>query len=179
MVPMEVLGVQIEASSGLPLVLLREVEDPHRVLPISVGHAEAVAIAIGLKGVEVERPLTHDLLAELLESTRTDLTEAVVTDLRDGTYYAELHLRAPGGDKTVSSRPSDAIALAVRVSAPLYADEDVLADNAVHVVVSDADEEGEAVDAEEVVDEFRSFLESIDPEDFAEEGPAGPPEEES
>lgn len=165
MVLVEIFGLQIEASSGLPLVLLREVDEPHRILPIFIGGPEALAIARGLQGVTAERPLTHDLLIDLLERTGSRIDEVAVTELRDRTFIAELRLDGPTGHRVVSSRPSDAIALAVRVGAPVYASEDVLDEaGAVLQEGTISDEPEEAI--EETVEEFREFLEGLTPSDF-------------
>jgi bifunctional DNase/RNase len=165
MVLVEIFGLQIEASSGLPLVLLREVDEPHRILPIFIGGPEALAIARGLQGVTAERPLTHDLLIDLLERTGSRIDEVAVTELRDRTFIAELRLDGPSGHRVVSSRPSDAIALAVRVGAPVYASEDVLDEaGAVLQEGTISDEPEEAI--EEAVEEFREFLEGLKPSDF-------------
>lgn len=187
MVPVEVFGVQIEATTGSPLVLLREVADPHRVLPIFVGGPEAFAIAVGLEGLEVERPLTHDLLADVMARTDTHLDDVMVTELREGTFFAELHLRGPDGLHTVASRPSDAIALAVRMHAPVFAAEDVLAEaGAMLQVVADTGDDTDAEDtdgdgerdrpSEQAIDEavgvFRSVLDGVDPADFGDAGEA-------
>jgi uncharacterized protein len=177
MVLVEIFGLQIEASSGAPLVLLREVDDPHRLLPIFIGGSEALAIARGLQGVTADRPLTHDLLVQLLERTGNRLEDVAVTDLRDGTFFAELRLEGRGGRRIVTSRPSDALALAVRVGAPVYASEAVLDEAGAVLQTEDGDEaEASSVSApvaEEVVEEFRGFLENIDPSDFLEAGGGG------
>ena len=140
MVLVEIFGLQIEASSGAPLVLLREVDDPHRLLPIFIGGSEALAIARGLQGVTADRPLTHDLLVQLLERTGNRLEDVAVTDLRDGTFFAELRLEGRGGRRIVTSRPSDALALAVRVGAPVYASEAVLDEAGAVLQTEDGDE---------------------------------------
>jgi bifunctional DNase/RNase len=157
MVEMEVIGVRVEMSDSQPIVLLRELEGRHRVLPIFIGPPEATAIALALDGVETPRPMTHDLMKELLDQLHAEVARIVVTDLIDQTFYAAIQLQV--GDQTheVSSRPSDAIALAVRVGATVYASESVL-DEAAQAV--------EEVDSEAVVDEFRQFLDSVDPDDF-------------
>ena len=170
----EIFGLQIEASTRAPLVLLREVDDPHRVLPIFIGGPEALAIARGLQGVTADRPLTHDLLVQLLERTGNRLEDVAVTDLRNGTFFAELRLDGRSGRRVVTSRPSDALALAVRVGAPVYASEAVL--DEAGAVLQSADDEGEAAATaagsvpEEVVEEFRGFLENLEPADFLEGG---------
>jgi bifunctional DNase/RNase len=180
MVLVEIFGLQIEASSGAPLVLLREVDDPHRLLPIFIGGSEALAIARGLQGVTADRPLTHDLLVQLLERTGNRLEDVAVTDLRDGTFFAELRLEGRSGRRVITSRPSDALALAVRVGAPVYASEAVLdeAGAVLQTADGDEDEEGAAAEvtgpaAEEMVEEFRGFLEHLDPSDFLEGGGEG------
>lgn len=162
MVEMELIGVRVELPSNVPIVVLREKEGDRRVLPIFIGGPEASAIAFALDGVEPPRPLTHDLVVLLLEDLSVSLERVLVTELRDSVFFAELHLRAPDGVHVVSCRPSDAIAVAVRVGAPLFASDEVLAD-AGHVPA----EEPEEVEPEDVVEQFREFIESVDPDDFA------------
>ncbi len=159
MIPVEVLTVQVEERTGLPVVLLRELVDPHRVMPIFVGESEALAIALGLDGTESARPLTHDLLAALLGRTGARLDEVAVTEVRNGTFYAELRLSGAMGEHTVSSRPSDALALALRVDAPVVVAEAVLDETGLIQV-----EEGDVIDAE--IEEFRAQLDDLNPEDF-------------
>jgi bifunctional DNase/RNase len=174
MVLVEIFGLQIEAASGAPLVLLREVDDPHRLLPIFIGGSEALAIARGLQGVTADRPLTHDLLVQLLERTGNRLEDVAVTDLREGTFFAELHLQGRDGRRVVTSRPSDALALAVRVGAPVYAAEAVLDEAGAVLQTADDALEGPDVEGptgpalEEALEEFRGFLEEVDPADFLE-----------
>jgi bifunctional DNase/RNase len=145
----------------VPIVLLRETEGDRRVLPIFIGSPEATAIAFALERVETPRPMTHDLLKNLLEELDVSVERVVVTELRDSTFYAEIHLRRNGQSHTVSSRPSDAIALAVRCSAPLFASEELL-DEVGQEPPAEPEEE-----AEEIIDEFRDFIERVNPEDFA------------
>jgi uncharacterized protein len=159
MVEMELLGVRVELPSNAPIVLLREREERQRVLPIFIGGPEATAIALALEGVKTPRPMTHDLLKGVLDELGVSLQRIVVTELRDGTFYAELHLEVAGQPHHVSSRPSDAIALAVRTGSPIFAEEAVLAEAA--AAVSDEQE------PEEVVKQFREFIDSVNPEDFA------------
>src|SRR5215471_11287863 len=123
MVEMEVIGVRVEMSDNQPIVLLRELEGRHRVLPIFIGPPEATAIALALDGVETPRPMTHDLMKSLLDELGAVVQKIVVTELIDSTFYALIHIET--GDRTleVSSRPSDAIALAVRLGAPIFAEE--------------------------------------------------------
>jgi bifunctional DNase/RNase len=159
---MELLGVRLEIPANAPVVLLRE-QTGQRVLPIYIGPEEAKAIALALEGVVPPRPLTHDLLRDTLAALGADVTRVSVTELRDRTFYAELELRLNGQTVRVSSRPSDAIALAVRVDAPIYASEQVLDEAA-----SPPEEpEGDPEEQEQIVDEFREFIDQVNPDDFA------------
>jgi len=142
-------------------VLLREVDGQHRTLPIFIGGPEATAIAFALEGVETPRPMTHDLLKDVLEALGANLEQVLVTELREATFYAELHVRTPNGTRVVSSRPSDAIALAARTGTAIFCSESVL-DEAAYPPDDEAPEE-----AEEVVEQFREFIDSVNPEDFA------------
>lgn len=155
------LGVRIELPSNVPIVLLRECSDAARLLPIFIGAPEATAIALALSGVITPRPMTHDLLCKVLEDLSADLDRVVVTELRERTFYAELHLVRDGEKIVVSSRPSDAIALAARTGTPIYADEAVIDEAGYAEGVPDGGER-----AEEVVEQFKEFIESVSPEDF-------------
>jgi bifunctional DNase/RNase len=157
---MELVGVRVEVPANTPMVLLQEQAGERRLLPIMIGSAEASAIHYALEGVEPPRPLTHDLLVIVLESLGASLERVVVSALREHTFYAELHLITASGTKVISCRPSDAIALAVRVEAPLFADESVL-DEAGQPASVEAEDE-----AEEIIDEFVDFLDSVNPDDF-------------
>ena len=159
---MELLGVRLELPANAPVVLLREQDGERRVLPIYIGPEEARAIAIALEGVSTPRPMTHDLMRDLLAGANVTVTSITVTELRESTFFAEIELETAAGTVKVSSRPSDAVALAVRVDAPIFASEQVLADAAMP-----AAEEGEEEEQEEVVDQFREFLDQVNPEDFA------------
>lgn len=161
MVEMELVGVRVELPTNAPIVLLRETEGDHRLLPIFIGGPEATAIAFALENVETPRPMTHDLLKNVLDDLGVRVERIVVTELRESTFYAELHLASNGGKHTVSSRPSDAIALAVRTGTPIFAAEGVL-DEAGY---PSTEEEGEEQD--EVVEQFREFIDKVNPEDFA------------
>lgn len=156
-VALELVGVRIELPTNQPIVLLREVAGT-RYLPIWIGAVEATAIAFALEGVEPDRPLTHDLLQLITDSLDVTVRQVTVTELKDGIFYADLVLTPPGGeDVIVSARPSDAIALAARTKAPLFASAEVLEE--VGVEIRDEGEEDE-------VARFRAFLEDINPEDF-------------
>lgn len=160
MIPLELVGVRVEIPANTPMVLLREQEGRHRLLPIYIGSPEASAIHYALEGVEPPRPLTHDLFLLTLDELGAEVTKVVVTEMRDRTYYAELHLASPAGDKVISCRPSDAIALAVRCAAPLFADESLI-DEVGQEPPSEPEDE-----AEEIIDEFKDFIENVSPEDF-------------
>jgi bifunctional DNase/RNase len=160
---MELLGVRLELPANAPVVLLREQAGERRVLPIYIGPEEARAIALSLEGVSTPRPMTHDLFRDVLGAIEVSIVRITVTDLRESTFFAEIELRTSSGDLvTVSSRPSDAVALAVRVDAPIFAAESVLAEAAMP-----APEEGEEEEQEEIVDQFRQFIDEVNPEDFA------------
>jgi hypothetical protein len=146
-----VVGVRVELPSNQPIVLLKETIGD-RYLPIWIGAVEATAIALAQQGVVPARPLTHDLLKDVLEGLGAQLQAVTITDLRDGIYFADLQF---GNGVTVSARPSDAIALAIRAGTPIYAEETVLAE---------AGAESE-VDVE-TVERFREFLDQVSPEDF-------------
>ncbi|MEX0834564.1 MAG: bifunctional nuclease family protein [Nitriliruptor sp.] len=162
---MELIGVRVELPANQPIVLLREVGGT-RYLPIWIGAVEATAIAFALQGVETPRPLTHDLFVSVLSATEVALTAVHVTDLQDGTFYAELHLRQGDRTWTVTARPSDAIALAARFEdVPVLAAEHVLEEAGLEI--DRTDEDGEhGVDAEEEVRQFREFLDQVTPSDF-------------
>jgi uncharacterized protein len=168
-IEMELIGVRVELPANQPIVLLRETGGS-RYLPIWIGAVEATAIAFALQGVETPRPLTHDLFVDVLGETGVELAAVHVTDLRDGTFYAELHLRQGERAWTVSARPSDAIALAARFeSVPVLAAEAVLDEAGLEI--DRTDEDGESgVDAEEEVRRFRDFLDQVTPSDFEGEG---------
>ena len=149
---MDVIGVRVEMPSNQPIVLLREVSG-ERYLPIWIGAVEATAIAFAQQGVVPPRPLTHDLLKDVLDATGNPLSEVRITDMKDGVFYATLVL---GSGAEVSARPSDSIALALRTGSRIVCSEAVL------------DEAGLAVPAEQEdeVEKFREFLDQVSAEDF-------------
>ncbi len=165
---MEVLEVRVELPSNTPVVLLRETTGAGRLLPIFIGGAEATAIALALDEVETPRPMTHDLFAQVLGDLAVTLERVVVTELRDRTFYAELHLAQGEEARSVSARPSDAIALAVRTGSPVFAAVEVLEEAGVDpaTVAGDDDEETSGGDPDTVVEEFRAFIDQVRPEDF-------------
>lgn len=156
MIELELVGVRVELPHNQPIVLLKE-RDGTRFLPIWIGPVEATSIAFALQGVVTARPMTHDLLRDVLTSLQVGVERIVVSDLRDGTFYAEIHMRTGEDPVSVSSRPSDAIALAVRGTVPIFVEEAVLAEAGIEI---EDDEEQE-------VERFKSFLDNVTPEDFA------------
>ena len=134
--------------------------DGNRFLPIWIGHPEAAAILMKLQGASTPRPMTHDLLSDLLEQLDAKCERVSVTELRDNTFYASITVSINGSEVEIDSRPSDALALAVRVSAPIFAAEEVIEESAIEF-------EHEVEDTEEVVDKFKEFLDEVTPEDFA------------
>ncbi len=158
---MEVAGVRVELPANTPMVVLREQAGRHRLLPIMIGSPEASAIHNALEGIVPQRPLTHDLMVNVFAALGARLESVVVTEVREHTFFAELHLRTDGGDTVVSSRPSDALALAVRTGTPIFANEELLDEAAL-----DAPDEVAVEEEEAILDEFRDFLEEINPEDF-------------
>jgi bifunctional DNase/RNase len=156
MIEMNLAGVRIELPTNNPIVLLREV-DGERFLPIWIGQAEAAAIALALQGVVTPRPMTHDLVKSILDEMAVNVQNIVITELREGTFYAVINMQRNGTSYEISSRPSDALALAVRFGCKIYASEDVLAEASILIPSEDQDDE---------VEKFREFLENVTPEDF-------------
>jgi bifunctional DNase/RNase len=162
MVEMQLSAVRVELPSNTPILLLQEAGGANRTLPIYIGPAEAQAIAFAQQGVDTPRPMTHDLMRDLLEEVGATVECIVITELRDRTFYAEIRLLVGGQRRVVSARPSDAVALAVRVRTTIYAEEELL--DAEGVILPE--EEPEPAESEELVSEFREFIEGIRPEDF-------------
>ena len=158
LIAMDVVGVRVELPSNQPIVLLRETEGP-RYLPIWIGGSEATAIATALEGVTPPRPLTHDLMRSVIDALGALAVRVVITEMRDSVFYADLSLDISGREVHVSSRPSDAIALAVRTGTPVFALPTVLEDAG---VVFEEEEENEEAE----VARFREFLEEATIEDF-------------
>lgn len=159
MIRLSLVGVRVEVPTNQPIVLLRETEG-QRHLPIFIGPPEATAIVYALQGMETPRPMTHDLFKTVLDDLSVKIERVVITELHDGTFFAELEILRNGESQRISSRPSDAIALAVRYEdpIPIFAEEAVL------------DEAGvlfEAEETEDEIEEFREFLDHVHPEDFA------------
>ena len=172
---MKVKGLTLDPLSKLPILILRAEEDK-RTLPIWVGLAEANAIAHELEKIPTARPMTHDLMKSILEALRARVLKVVVNDLRDNTFFAVLHLQLGAAEITVDARPSDAIALALRVAAPIFVDEAVVT----KAQMSESPKEPDAATAPrgEDPDKVKEWLESIKPGDFMERGkdPGAPSE---
>ena len=156
---MQIYGVSFDMVGKQPIVLLKTAEG-NRFLPIWIGHPEAAAILMKLQGAQTPRPMTHDLLNDLLEQLDAKCERVSVTELRDNTFYASITISVNGSEIEIDSRPSDAIALAVRCSAPIFAAEEVIDESSIEF-------EHEVEDQEEVVERFKDFLDQVTPEDFA------------
>lgn len=157
----EVVGVRIEMPSNQPIVLLKEREG-RTFLPIWVGSAEATAIAFAQQELKAQRPLTHDLIVELLAATSTTLYAIHITEMRDGIFYAELMMKNESGTLApLSVRPSDAIAIALRTKTNILVSQDLLNSAGIEIP------EPRAGESEQEVEAFREFLDQINPDDFA------------
>jgi bifunctional DNase/RNase len=167
MVAMQVVGVRIEMPSNQPIVLLKEI-DGVRFLPIWVGAVEATAIAFAQQGVVPPRPLTHDLMQDIVESLDATLTAVQVTAMEEGVFMASLLMRDPNGNVvSVSARPSDAIALALRTHSNILADSDLLDNVGIEIPEDVAQDALNATGDSSEMERFREFLDQINPEDFA------------
>jgi bifunctional DNase/RNase len=157
---MTIYGVSFDMVGKQPIVLLKTV-DGNKFLPIWIGHPEAAAILMKLQGASTPRPMTHDLLSDVLDQMEAKCEKVSVTELRDNTFFASITISMNGSEMDIDSRPSDALALAVRTSAPIFAADDVIEESAIEF-------EGEEVeDQEQVVEKFKDFLDNVTPEDFA------------
>jgi bifunctional DNase/RNase len=157
---MTIYGVSFDMVGKQPIVLLKTV-DGNKFLPIWIGHPEAAAILMKLQGAATPRPMTHDLLSDVLDQMDAKCEKVSVTELRDNTFFASITISMNGSELEIDSRPSDALALAVRTSAPIFAADDVIEESAIEF-------EGEEVeDTEQVVEKFKDFLDNVTPEDFA------------
>lgn len=153
---MRVVGIRVELPNNQPILLLRESEGD-RYLPIWIGQSEATAIALEQQGVKPARPMTHDLMNNVITAFGRELEQVRIIDLREGTFFAELVF---DGDVRVSARPTDSIALALRAGVPIHADEAVLAEAG--LLIPD--------EREDEVEKFKEFLDSVSPEDFGATG---------
>jgi len=155
---MVIYGVSFDMVGKQPIVLLKTVEG-NRFLPIWIGHPEAASILMKLQGATTPRPMTHDLLCSMLGELEVRCTQIAVTELRENTFYASITLSVNGREMEIDSRPSDAIALAVRAGAPIFAADEVIAESAIEF-------EHEVEDTDDVVEKFKEFLDRVSPEDF-------------
>jgi uncharacterized protein len=158
---MVIYGVSFDMVGKQPIVLLKTA-DGNKFLPIWIGHPEAAAILMKLQGAATPRPMTHDLFTEILGQLEARVVRIAVTELRENTFYALITVAVDGTELEIDSRPSDAIALAVRSGAPIFAAEAVIEESAIEF-------EHEDVNEEEVVEEFKKFLDEVKPDDFSTE----------
>ena len=156
---MVIYGVSFDMVGKQPIVLLKAV-DTNKFLPIWIGHPEAAAILMKLQGATTPRPMTHDLVTDMLTELDVTCTRVQVTELKENTFFASITLTHNGQEVEIDSRPSDALALAVRAGAPIFAAEDVISESAIEF-------EHEVEDTEQVVEKFKDFLDNVTPEDFA------------
>jgi uncharacterized protein len=156
---MVIYGVSFDMVGKQPIVLLKTV-DGNKFLPIWIGHPEAASILMKLQGASTPRPMTHDLLCDMLGELDVKCTQVAVTELRENTFFAQITLAVNGREMEIDSRPSDAIALAVRAGAPIFAAEEVIAESAIEF-------ENAIEESEDVVERFKEFLDEVTPEDFA------------
>jgi bifunctional DNase/RNase len=156
---MVIYGVSFDMVGKQPIVLLKTA-DGNKFLPIWIGHPEAAAILMKLQGAATPRPMTHDLFTDILAQLEARVVKIAVTELRENTFYAMITVAVNGSEIEIDSRPSDAIALAVRSGAPIFAAEAVIEESAIEF-------EQEDVNEEEVVEEFKKFLDEVRPEDFS------------
>ena len=168
MIEVELAAVQIDPRSATPVMLLKESQPPGRTLAVYIGRTEAQAIVDSIQGIEPPRPMTHDLMRDVIEALGAIVVRVVITELVEATFYAQVELKIQQKVVVVSARPSDAVALAVRVAAPIFVASDVMALEG-FVVALESDELASADDEnpEKLVVEFRDFLEHINPEDFS------------
>lgn len=166
MVEMHLAAVRVEMATSTPILLLQEAGEGNRTLPIYIGQAEAQAIAQELQEIVAPRPMTHDLMRDLLAELGATVDCVVITELRDRTFYAEIRMILGGTKHAVSARPSDAIALAVRTHSTIYAEDALLDAEGVVLATEETAEDADAPDADELVTQFKEFIEGIRPEDF-------------
>jgi bifunctional DNase/RNase len=155
LIEMTIKGLTVDPVTNMPIVILRDEQD-HRVLPIWVGVFEANAIALQIENVQTPRPMTHDLLRNVIQDLQATVERVVVSDVKDNTFYALIHLATAAGPVAIDARPSDAIALALRTRAPILVEPHVL-DNAKALDVSHEKMDGERL---------HQWLESLDPDDL-------------
>lgn len=177
MVEVALRAVRVDLQSRTPVLVLQETGALRRSIPIFIGEPEAVAIEFAVRGEAAPRPLTHDLLRDVIAELGAKVVRVVITELKDATFFAEIHLVSGDTTTVISARPSDAVALALRTASPLYVD-DALMDEEGRLIElndeeDDADEEdvdegdvGDVGDVDELAEQFRDFLDTVHPEDF-------------
>ena len=165
MLEVSVAHLGLERNTNTPIVVLQE-KDGDRMIPIYIGHAEANAIAMELADVKFERPLTHDLMQQVIIGLGAELSRVVLTRVEKSTYYAELHLRRDDHVIQIDARPSDSIAIALRLKAPIFAAEDLLnISSSGETIIPDIS--GETLDSDALKsDALKKYLEKLNPEDF-------------
>ena len=156
---MTVKGLTIDPLTSTPIVILKDAEGKNTV-PIWIGLMEASAIATEMEKIQLSRPMTHDLMRNILESLEAKVVKIVVNDLKDNTFYALIHIMVGSQEIVIDSRPSDAIALALRFSAPIFVEDSVMQKSKI------SDGEAEAVDTSEEGKKWADYLENLSPDDF-------------
>jgi len=156
MIEVEIAGIAIDKASNSPVVLLRDVKEKKRILPIWIGPYEAEAISQGLRGEKFKRPLTHDLILSMLRGLKVDISEVVVSTLKNDTYYAEIYLKKGNSIFKVDSRPSDSLALASKGKIPIFIDENVMDKGSIKLEINE----------KQKIQDIRKYMEDINPEDF-------------
>lgn len=157
MIEMKVMGIALDTRTGSPIVVLHDL-DNRKALPIWIGSAEASAIIRKIENLKVQRPMTHDLIIDVIEKTGYEVDRIEISDVDDDTYFATIYLKNDKGEeKEIDSRPSDAIAVAIRVNAPIFVSSSVIAEGAISSDLQKDQEEAE---------EFKNFIQSIKPSDF-------------
>lgn len=156
MIEVEIAGIAIDKTSNSPVVLLRDKKEKNRILPIWIGPFEAEAISQGLREQKFKRPLTHDLILSILKGLKVDISEVVVSDLKDDTYYAEIYLKKDNSIFKIDSRPSDSLAIASKNKIPIYVNEEVMEAGGIRL----------EIDKDEKAQDIRKYMEDINPEDF-------------
>jgi uncharacterized protein len=162
---MQIYGVSFDLVGKQPIVLLKTAEG-NKFLPIWIGHPEAAAILMKLQSATTPRPMTHDLVTDMLDQLGAQVTRITVTELRENTFYAQITVQQDGSEVEIDSRPSDAIALAIRADAPIFAADEVIEESAIEMEGDEVNEE----DLEKEVSKFKQFLDHVSPDEFAVEG---------
>jgi uncharacterized protein len=166
MVRVMLRAVRVDLQSNTPVLLLQETGGEGRTLPIFIGNPEATAIAYALQGVTMPRPLTHDLMTDMLGALDISVERVIITELRSSTYFAELHLLHGEERAVVSSRPSDAVAVAVRTETPLFVQDELMESEGI-ILAIESDDEDDEENVNELAEQFREFLDTVRPEDFS------------